>query len=78
MKERVTMSLETSTVAYLAAKAKRSTGGNVSAYVEKLARQAALQESIDQHAAWYAAHPNVVEDAEAERLAAGDAGLNAA
>jgi hypothetical protein len=78
MKERVTMSLEASTVAYLADKARQSTGGNVSAYVDQLARKAALQESIDQHAAWYAAHPSVVEDAEAERLAAGDAGRDAA
>lgn len=72
------MSLEASTLAYLANKAKQSTGGNVSAYVDKLAQQAALQESINQHAAWYAAHPSVVEDAEAERLAAGDAGRDAA
>ncbi len=78
MKERVTMSLEASTVAYLANKASKATGGNLSAYVDQLARQAALQESIDQHAAWYAAHPNIVEDAEAERLAAGDAGRDAA
>ncbi len=72
------MSLEASTVAYLADKAKQSTGGNVSAYVDKLARQAALQESIEAHSAWYAAHPNAIADAEAERLAAGDAGRNAA
>jgi hypothetical protein len=78
MKERVTMSLDASTVAYLADKARQTTGGNVSAYVDRLARQAALEESIAQHAAWYAAHPDLVEDAEAERLAAGDAGRDAA
>jgi hypothetical protein len=43
-----------------------------------MAQEAALQESVDAHAAWYAAHPAVIEDAEAERFAARDAGRDAA
>ena len=78
MKNRVTLSLDEQTVAYLNAKAQQLTGGNLSAYVDRLARQAALEESVAQHAAWYAAHPTYVEDAEAERLAAWDAERDAA
>lgn len=78
MKKRVTLSLEEATAVYLERKAGERTGGNVSAFVEKLAREAALQESVTSHAAWYAAHPGVLDDAEAERLAARDAGRDAA
>ncbi len=77
MKERVTLSLDAATVAYLEGKAKASTGGNLSAYVETLAKQAALEESIAQHATWYAANPGYAEHAEAERAAAADAGRDA-
>jgi hypothetical protein len=72
MKQRVTLSLDEATLAYLARKADQSTKGNVSAYVERLAQEAALTESVAQHAAWYKANPTLVEDAEAERLAAWD------
>jgi hypothetical protein len=78
MKNRVTLSLDDQTVAYLNAKAKLVTGGNVSAYVDQLARRAALEESVAQHAAWYAANPTYAEDAEAERVAAWDAEQDAA
>ncbi len=78
MKNRVTLSLDERTVAYLNAKASKLTNGNVSAYVDQLAQQAALEESVAQHAAWYAANPTYAEDAEAERLAAWDAERDAA
>ena len=70
MKTRVTLSLDEGTVAYLTAKAREETKGNVSAYVDRLAREAALEESVTRHAAWYALHPTLAEDAEAERAAA--------
>lgn len=70
MKQRVTLSLDEATLAFLSQKAEQNTKGNVSAYVERLAREAALGESVALHAAWYAAHPTAVEDAEAERYAA--------
>ena len=70
MKSRVTLSLDEATVAYLNEAAKRATGGNVSAYVDKLARAAALDESVRQHTAWYAENPDYAADAEAERYAA--------
>jgi metal-dependent amidase/aminoacylase/carboxypeptidase family protein len=78
MKQRVTLSLDEATLAYLARKADQSTKGNVSAYVERLAQEAALAESVAQHAAWYKANPTVVENAEAERLAAWGDEQNAA
>ncbi len=70
MKARITLSLDETTVAYLTQAAQAATGGNVSAYVDRLARQAALAESVAQHAAWYADNPGYAEDAEAERHAA--------
>jgi hypothetical protein len=70
MKSRITLSLDESTVTYLMEAAKAATGGNVSAYVDRLARDLALDESVRQHAVWYAGHPSYAEDAEAERYAA--------
>jgi hypothetical protein len=70
MKARVTLSLDPATVDYLNRQAAAKTKGNLSAYLDQLVRDAALAESVDQHAAWYATHPTFVEDAEAERYAA--------
>jgi hypothetical protein len=57
MKERVSLSLETTTTAYLSAAAARHTGGNVSAVVDLIVRSHALREAIEQEARWYAAQP---------------------
>ena len=73
MKERVSLSLERETAAYLAAAAARETGGNVSALVDRIVRKYALQESLRREAKWYAANPSSARDAEAERYEAGAA-----
>jgi hypothetical protein len=70
MKERLSLSVEAPTVAYLTSRAARETGGNVSAMVDKLVRAAVLAESVRAEARWYAEHPEVAEAAEAERYAA--------
>lgn len=72
MKERVTLSLEPATAAYLARKASES-GRNVSAYVEQHFRAAALAESVATLANWYASQPDYATNAEAERYAPGAA-----
>ena len=73
VKERVSLSLETATTAYLLAAAAKHTGGNVSAVVDLIVRSHALREAIEQEAQWYAADPGFVEAAEAERREAGTA-----
>jgi hypothetical protein len=70
MKERITLSLERETAEYLTRKAQES-GTNLSAYVDRYFRHAALAESVASHAAWYTAHPGYADDSEAERSAAG-------
>jgi len=67
MKARVTLSLDESTVEFLNRGAKSRTGGNVSAYVDRLVRDTALAESAAQHARWYDAHPDYAELDELER-----------
>jgi hypothetical protein len=69
MKERLSLSVEAPTAAYLTERAKRETGGNVSALVDRLARAAQLAESARAEARWYAEHPGYAENAEAERYA---------
>lgn len=73
MKERVSLSLDSATTAYLSRVAARQTGGNVSAMVDRIVRAHALRESIDQEVRWYAANPGYAEDAEIERYEAGAA-----
>jgi hypothetical protein len=70
MKERLSLSVEAPTAAYLAARAARETGGNVSALVDRLVRSAQLAESVRAEARWYADHPGYADAAEAERYAA--------
>lgn len=69
MKERLSLSLEPPTAAYLTQRAARETGGNISALVDRLVRAAQLVESVRAEARWYAEHPGDAEDAEAERYA---------
>jgi hypothetical protein len=73
MKERLSLSVDRTTAAYLSGRARRETGGNVSALVDRIARAAQLAESVRAEAAWYAANPSYAEFAEAERAAAGAA-----
>jgi hypothetical protein len=73
VKERMSLSLDGETVAYLSAAAAKLTGGNVSALVDKIVRGYALRESLRSEARWYAANPRAVDDAEAERYEAGAA-----
>lgn len=70
MKERLSLSVEAPTAAYLATRAQRETGGNVSALVDRLVRAAQLSESVRAEARWYAEHPEAAEVAEIERYAA--------
>lgn len=48
------------------------TPGGASGYLERLVRQDELREAAGRLAAWYAARPSYLEDAEVERLAAED------
>lgn len=73
MKQRVTLSLDEATTEYLARRAGTETGGNISALVERIVRANAVAESARQHAAWFAARPSYLDDAEAERHASGAA-----
>jgi hypothetical protein len=73
MKERVSLSLDTATTAYLSAAAAKQTGGNVSALVDLIVRTHALREAIEHEARWYAANPGVAEAAEVERQQSGAA-----
>lgn len=70
VKERLSLSVDPATAAYLAERAARETGGNVSKLVDRLARQARLADSVAAEARWYAGHPGYAEAAEAERHAA--------
>lgn len=70
MKERLSLSVDTTTAAYLDARAKAETGGNVSALVDRLVRQAQLVEALRAEAGWYARNPGYAQDAEDERHAA--------
>jgi hypothetical protein len=70
MKKRVTLSLDGDTVEYLTRRAEAETNGNLSVYVDRVVRNAALAESAAAHAAWFSAHPGYLDDAEAERDAA--------
>jgi hypothetical protein len=70
MKERLSLSVDRETAAYLDARAQAETAGNVSALVDRLVRQARLAEALRAEAAWYAERPEYAEDAEAERHAA--------
>jgi hypothetical protein len=70
MKERLSLSVDAPTAAYLSARAARETNGNVSALVERLVRAAQLAESVRAEARWYTEHADYAEVAEAERYAA--------
>lgn len=73
MKERLSLSVDTSTARYLDLRAKRETNGNVSALVDRIIRDRQLADAVQAEAAWYACHPGYAETAEAERRAAGAA-----
>ncbi len=70
MKERLSLSVEVDTAAYLTGRARQETDGNVSALVDRLVRQSRLVEAVTSEARWYAQHPGYEQDAEAERYAA--------
>ena len=67
MKSRVTLSLDETTVEFLNREAKSQTGGNVSAYVDRLVRHTALAEAAAQLGSWYARNPDYAELDELER-----------
>lgn len=70
----MTVSLDGSTAARVRRCGARTRGG-ASAYLERLVRGDALREAAEQHACWFAEHPNYLTDADAEAAAArgGDA-----
>jgi hypothetical protein len=69
VKERLSLSVDSLTAAYLAERAALETNGNVSALVERLVRSAQLVDSVRAEARWYAEHPDYAEAAESERYA---------
>lgn len=70
MKERLSLSVDADTAAYLARHAAKESAGNVSAYVDKLVRNVRLAEAVAAEARWYREHPDYATDAEDERNAA--------
>jgi hypothetical protein len=70
-RERITVSLDSRTAERVRQCGARSHGG-ASGYLERLVRQDALGEAVEQHARWFAANPSWLADAEAERDAAAD------
>lgn len=72
-RERVSVSLDPTAAARVRQCGARHRGG-ASGYVERLVRQDAMREALEQGAAWFAEHPDYLADAEAERLAAAEQG----
>lgn len=70
-RERITVSLDSGVAARVRQCGATSRGG-ASGYLERLVRQDQAREAVDAMARWYAARPEHVEDAEAERVAAAD------
>ncbi|MGQ0576177.1 MAG: hypothetical protein ACT4RN_18530 [Pseudonocardia sp.] len=70
MKQRVSLSIEEARARHLQRCAQRSTGGNVSAYVERLLVEDEMRHAVAAAADWYAAHPSYAEDSAAENEAA--------
>lgn len=70
MKQRVSLSLDQARARHLQQGAQRTTGGNLSAYVERLLAADELQQAAAAAAAWYAAHPSYAQDSAAEADAA--------
>jgi hypothetical protein len=70
-RERITVSLDSGVAAHVRHCGATSRGG-ASGYLERLVRQDQAREAVDAMARWYATHPEHVEDAEAERIAAAD------
>ena len=66
----MSLSLSDDAGKYLRDQATARTGGNVSAYVERLARNEQVRESAASFAAWFATHPDHAEDVAAEQAAA--------
>lgn len=64
-KERLTVSLDSHAAARVRQCGARTRGG-ASAYLERLVRQDALREAAEQHARWFAEHPDYLADADAE------------
>lgn len=70
MKQRVSLSIEPAQARHLQQCAQRTTGGNVSAYIERLLVEDELHHAVAAAASWYAAHPAYAEDSAAEMDAA--------
>lgn len=70
-RERLTVSMEPQTVAWVRQCGARTRGG-ASAYLEHLVRQDALRAAAASAASWYAAHPTYAADSAAETRAALD------
>jgi len=68
MRERLSLSVEPPTHAYLTERADRETRGNVSALVERLVRRIQMEEAMDGVAAWYSARPWLAEEAEHDEI----------
>ncbi|WP_331722860.1 hypothetical protein [Nocardia sp. NBC_00511] len=70
MTDRITLSFSDDAGRYLRKQAEVQTCGNVTAYVEKLARYQQVRDSAASFAAWYANHPDHAEAVAAEQAAA--------
>lgn len=71
-KKRMTVSLDGVTAARVRQCGAHTPGG-ASAYLERLVRRDALREAAEQHARWFAEHPDYLTDADDEATAAGGA-----
>ncbi|WP_177238433.1 hypothetical protein [Pseudonocardia ammonioxydans] len=69
MSERLSVSFDAPTAARVRACGAANRGG-VSGYLARLVREDELRQAGDQLAAFYTAHPSLIDDAEAERIAA--------
>lgn len=66
----MSLSIDLARARHLQRCAQRITGGNASAYVERLLAEDELRQAVAAAALWYAAHPSYAEDGAAERDAA--------
>ena len=71
-KERMTVSLDSGTVARVRQCGARTRGG-ASGYLERLVRQDELGEAVREHAQWFRDHPDYIEQSLEETAAAFDA-----
>ena len=71
-KERLTISVDREVATRVRQCGARHGIGGASGYLERLVRQDQIREAADALGRWYARHPDRVEQAESERIAAAE------